>query len=111
MASARGLYDDPLDRNAAVGMTQLIVTQGRSVRAYLRGQPPQMGASIPSNTREDSSRSNVQLVGSRLAYDIAMKFKDSDKKFSWDVGEFWVGYVDEYGKLSIDYGLSEDQKK
>lgn len=34
---AHGLYDDPLDRNAAAEMDQLIVTLDRRVRADLRG--------------------------------------------------------------------------
>lgn len=41
-----------------------------------------------------------------------MSFKDSDNKFSGDIGEWWVYYVDEYAKVSpMAYGLNENQKK
>lgn len=46
----------------------------------------------------------------RKAHDVGMRLKDSDKKFSGELGESWMEYVDEYQQISIDYQLSTQQK-
>lgn len=39
-----------------------------------------------------------------------MRLKDSDQKFSRDLGECWMNFVDDYSQVSRDYGLSPQQK-
>lgn len=40
-----------------------------------------------------------------------MYFKDTEKKFSGGLTEYWMDFVDDYAQISIDYRLSERQKK
>lgn len=39
-----------------------------------------------------------------------MRLKDADKKFSGDIEEFWMDYVDDYLHISTYYALSPQHK-
>lgn len=107
MTLAKELYDDISERDAAVQMAQLIFEGGRRVRSDL-----QSAASISSPTTESQGNaSNSEYnSGSRLVHGIAMWLTDADKKFSGDLGECWMDYVDEYSQVAKDHGLNPQQK-
>lgn len=48
--------------------------------------------------------------GDRLSHDIAMHLKDSNKKFSVDLGEFCMDFFDKYSQVAKEYGLSSAPK-
>lgn len=39
-----------------------------------------------------------------------MMLKEPDKKFSGDIGEYWIEYVDAYQQMARDYNLSQALK-
>lgn len=105
MTLANGIYDDPEDRDAAMQIAQiaqLIVASGCKVRTDLQESTPIIVETTDSNANNGNA--------SRLAHKIAMRLKDSDKKFSGDLGKCWMDYVDEYSQVTRDYGLSPQQK-
>lgn len=107
MTLAHGLYDEPEERDAAVEMAQLIQASSRRVRSDLRNPEP---SPLPVNVPPAQGNSNVQGFQGRLAHDVGMRLKDADKKFSGELGECWMEFVDDYQQVAIDYNLSPPQK-
>lgn len=103
---AHGIYDDAEDLDAALQTAQLIFAAGRKVRSDLKNQETILIETTDSGNGGSSNMSN----GSRLARDIAMRLKDSDKKFPGDFGEYWMDFVGDYSQVARDYGLSPQQK-
>ena len=46
----------------------------------------------------------------RVAHNVAMRLKDSEKKFSGYLGENWMEFVGQYSKVARDYNLNISQK-
>lgn len=103
MTLDHGIYDDADNRDAATQMARLIVSSGRKVRTDLQETAPMI-----IEITESGSESGKK--GGRLAHDIAMRLKDADKKFSGDLGECWMDFVDEYSQVALDYGLNAQHK-
>lgn len=101
-----GLYDDAEDREAFITIAKQILSSGRQLLQDLEDST-QFSAQLPNTeaTSGDSGNGNI-----RLAHDIAMILKDSDKKFSGELGECWMDLVDQYSQVSRDYGLNPSQK-
>lgn len=103
MTLGHGIYDDTDDRDAAVQMAQLIIAQRRKVRADLQEKTSHATTSTVSHPGPSASADGER---SKLAHNIAMRLKDYDKKFSGELGECWMDYVDEYSQIARDYGLN-----
>lgn len=102
---AHGLYNYQEDTAAAVESANLIVRSSRATRTDLdpTAQQPIVAA------HGDVAKSQNQSAD-RVAHNVAMRLKDSEKKFSGDLGQCWIEYVDEYQQISRDYNLSASQK-
>lgn len=48
----------------------------------------------------------LNVIWGRLAHGIEMRLKYVDKKFSGDLGDCWMDYVDDFLPASLDYNLS-----
>ena len=46
----------------------------------------------------------------KIAHNVAMRLREKDRKFSGDLGEPWMEYVDDYLQRSRDYFLTPSQK-
>lgn len=100
---ASGIYEDAEDRTIAMELAQRYVTNQKR------------GAANPDTEQEthDSPEpsTNIQVTTpNRVAHNIAMRFKDTESKFSGDIGECWQEYVDEYRQVRADYNLTPAQK-
>lgn len=106
MTLAHSLYEEPEDTQAAVETARATVAVGHRTRSDFSRQsgqaPPPVTASastIPHGTTTD-----------RLAHNVAMRLKHNENKFSGDLGECWMEFVDEYLQISRDYSLTPIQK-
>lgn len=103
---AHGLYEEVEDREAAVETAQLIIAAARRVRSDLRtDERPSAQPSAPVQNNLGG-----QNGIDRRAHDVGMRLKDSDKKFTGELGESWMDYVDEYQQVALDYNLTPQQK-
>eukprot|EP00171_Calliarthron_tuberculosum_P002991 IDg2991t1 len=101
---AQGLYDDNEETVAAVDIVKSVISRGRS-----------SGAAAPATSTLITTDSSRQGTGdgenaSKVAHNIAMRFRENSAKFSGDIGESWIEYVAEYLQVSRDYNLSTVQK-
>lgn len=80
MNLSHGLYDKPEYRESAVKTAQLIMTENRLIRQYLRGNdaPSKATNSVSRNNSDNAFQNNAE----RFVYDIGIKLNDSDKTFS-----------------------------
>ena len=103
---AHGLYEETEDTQAAMEMARAIIAAGRRPRTDLNNQPASQ-SSAPYRTTE--TLGTHASVG-KPAHNIAMRPKERDKKFSGDLGESWMEFVDEYSQISRGYNLNPSQK-
>lgn len=64
-------------------------------------------------SNDDSSgaaRSHHAIVSEKVAHIVAMRLKDIDKKFSGNLEQSWMEYVDECLHIFLDYHLNPVQK-
>lgn len=81
-------------------MENLLIASSRRVRQELRhfdNHPPLPASQIGNNC-------NVPPVD-RKADDVSKRLKDVDIKFSVELGECWMDFVDEYRQVAAHYGL------
>ena len=66
---------------------------------------------MPQNPVGANSSSSVYVQQeSRIAHNVAMRFKDESAKFSGHIGQSWQEFVDEYLQVTRDYELSPTQR-
>lgn len=102
---ANGLYHEAEDRTAAMEMANEIIASGRRNRQGSHAPQNEQSTSTQQATRQGDSWSD-----DRVAHNVAMRLKDSDKKFTGNLGECWMEFVDEYQQIARDYKLSQTQK-
>lgn len=103
---AHSLYEDAEDREAAVSIANSIVAEGRRPR-----NQSQTDDTLPPGRPPDTGDSDSRpLPTERVAHNVAMRLKDNEKKFSGDIGDCWMEFVDEYDQISLDYNLTQPQK-
>lgn len=102
---AHGLYTEAEDRASSIENANLIVAAGRRVRQDITAVPD---ATMDQKTKDVPSQEHISEE--RVAHNVAMRLKDSEKKFSGDIGECWHEFVDDYNQVSRDYKLSATQK-
>lgn len=85
MTLANGIYDDAEDQNIALEQAQkYIATQKRPSRSG-----NDTGYSDPTSGNAERPMLSSITTPDKLAQNIAMRFKDSESKFSGDIGECW----------------------
>ena len=89
-------------------MAREIVAAGRRSRSNAPGSS-RRGLSQPTSQSTNVTSPN-HTSSEKVAHNVAMRLKDKDKKFSGDLGESWMEYVDDYLQLCRDYSLSPTQK-
>ena len=106
MTLAYNLYEEQEDKQAAVNFVQKLIASGRRCRDA--NAPSQTSQPAPMST----SRAPVYSGRSsdKIAHNVAMRFKDTDRKFSGSIGECWLAYVDDNKQIARDYNLSVPQK-
>lgn len=102
---AHGLYQESEDRNAAIDIANDIVSAGRR-----RRQDISQGTTSQRQSSEQSQAQQANSSEERVAHNVAMRLRDNDKKFSGDIGECWMEFVDEYQQIARDYKLTATQK-
>lgn len=63
---------------------------------------------MPSNGHDGCKLHSKQPE--RITYNVAMRLRDSESKFSGDTNECWDEYVNTYKQMAKDYRLSDEQK-
>lgn len=107
MTLATAVYDEPEDQQAAKEIVTDIISQGRRNRlASSRHQDTVSLSNLSSSAPESSTPSSSD----RVAHNVAMRLKDTNSKFSGELGQSWMEYVDEYTQICRDYSLSPAQK-
>ncbi|CDF36767.1 unnamed protein product [Chondrus crispus] len=105
MTLAHGLYEETEDTQAAIEMAREIIAAGRRQRPH-----------APSSSSHGEQSPVPRTSGSfstpteKVAHNVAMRMKEKEKKFSGDLGESWMEYVDDYLQISRDYNLSPPQR-
>lgn len=106
---AHGLYTDAEDQSVAIEIANLIIASGRRVRQDLQvGDSSSTANNSAAPTTSSGARETI--AQEKMAHNVAMRLKDTDKKFSGDLGECWHEFVDDYQQISRDYNLSATQK-
>lgn len=108
MTLATQLYTDAEDRQAAIEIVQALRAAGRKNRPDLSSHNAANTASNQSSLNNTNFSSGI--AAEKTAHNIAMRLKDNDKKFSGDLGENWMEFVDEYTQIARDYSLNPPQK-
>lgn len=108
MTLAHSLYEEPEDTQVAIEIAQSIIVAGRRVRTDLTRQSQLNQA--PASLTAGASGAHHGTNAERLAHNVAMRLKDKDKKFSGDLGESWMEFVDDYLQMCRDYSLTHVQK-
>ena len=108
MTLAHVLYEEPEYTQAAIDMARDIVAAGRRSRSNTPGSS-RRGLSQPISQSTNMASPN-HTSSEKVAHNVAMRLKDKDQKFSGDLGESWMEYVDDYLQLCRDYSLSPTQK-
>lgn len=103
-----GLYDEGEGQEAAVGMANLVISNGRRVEADL-GNGAVKTPSFTTGTPATSSN-QLSFASARVANNVAMQLKDADQTFSGDLPESWMEFVDECQQIARGYRLSPTQK-
>lgn len=104
MTLATNVYDEGEDREAALDIVRDIISQGRRNRlAATRHQDVGSISNITASNQEGTS----SISSDRVAHNVAMRLKDKEKKFSGELGESWLEFVDEYLQICRDYSLSQ----
>lgn len=93
------IYEEADDRSAVDEMAQLIIAN-RSQRCVQH--------SSSSTTTGNSQRFTISI--DKVAHNISMRFKNAENKFSREIVERWVEFVEEYRRVTNAYGLNEEQK-
>lgn len=106
-----GLYDEEKDLDVSLETTQIIIESSSLLRYYLRNTD----APYPSHITTGNDSDNVQVHQGHqwyvlISHNIWMRWKDADKNFSGDIGEFWMDYVNNYFQVSADYVLGPQHK-
>ena len=109
MTLAHNLYEEGEDREAAIEIVTDIIAQGRRNRMASTRREDSVSLSHLSASPEEAS-SSPQAQANRAAHNVAMRLKDNEKKFSGELGESWMEFVDEYLQICRDYALSPTQK-
>lgn len=104
MTLAHNLYEEQVDKQAAVDIVQLFIASGRRNRD--QSSETQIAPAPVSPSSQSPGASSID----KIAHNVAMRLKDKDRKFSGAIGECWMEFVDEYKQISRDYGLSMTQK-
>lgn len=99
------LYHEANDRSAAIEIANAIIASGRQVRQNMASDTETQHVQPPS-----VSGGTEFLSEERVAHNVAIRLKDADKKFSGDLGECWMDFLDEYQQISRDYKLNPAQK-
>lgn len=107
MTLASNVYDDTEDKEAAILIVKDIMANGRKPKGTTTNQ--QGNISI-SNVPLSSQESPAPLSMERVPHNVAMRLRDKDKKFSGELGESWMEFVDEYLQVCRDYSLSPSRK-
>lgn len=104
MTLASSLYEESEDSEVAL-------ETGRSIIAEVRLGA--RGPAAPDVKEDDSARQAGASAhsGDSTAHRVAMRFKDSDTKFSGDIGQYWMEFVSEYHQVARYYNLAPSQKK
>ena len=90
MTLATNLYEEQEDTLAATEIVQeVIVAERRRNTATTTTNAPTPAVASTSHA------SPSDLSTERVAHNVAMRLKDSEKKFSVDLGENWMEFVDE----------------
>ena len=105
---AHGLYEEPEDTQAAIDMAREIVAAGCRSRSNAPGSS-RRGLSQPISQSTNVTSPN-HTSSEKVAHNVAVRLKDKEKKFSGDLGESWMEYVNDYLQLCRDYSLSPTQK-
>ena len=107
MTLATNLYDEGEDREAATSIVNDVIALGRrNNRSATRREGNVTLSNLTSSAHEASSSSSSD----RIAHNVAMRLKENDKKFSGELGQSWMEFVDEYLQMCRDYSLSPTQR-
>ena len=87
-------------------MARAVIAAGYRPRADLTNQAPSQSSAPSAHAANDVFRATA----GKLAHNIAMRLKEREKKFSGDLGESWMEFVNEYSQISRDYNLGPSQK-
>lgn len=90
------LYAETEEQNLALDLARDFINHGRG-RTSMRAEKPKENRSGEFHER--------------TAHNVAMRLKDSDAKFNGDLEQCWHEYVDGYNQMSLDYNLSDKQKR
>lgn len=107
---AHGLYEEPEDTQAAIDIAKEIVAAGRRPRHDLNRYASHSSSSGTVAPQMNQSASPHGTSAEKLAHNVAMRLRDNEKKFSGELGDSWMEFVDEYLQMSRDYNLSPAQK-
>lgn len=88
-------------------MANLIIAPSRRVRSDLRNSDNPLPA---GNVQQHHENDAPQHFPDQKSHDVVMILKDVNKNLSGELGECWMYYVDEYHQVTIDYGISQQQK-
>ena len=108
MTLAHGLYEEAEDTQAAIKMPREIVAAGRRLRstASRSNRREETQQASPATTATSTNYSSAE----KNAHNVGMRLKDRDKKFSGDLSDSWMEYVDDCLQLCRDHSLSPSQK-
>ena len=105
MTLATNLYEEQEDTLAATEIVQEVIAAGR------RRNTASTNTNVPTPTVTSTSHASPSdLSTERVAHNVTMRLKDNEKKFSGDLGENWMEFVDEYSQVARDYNLNISQK-
>ena len=105
MTLAHGLCEETEDTQAAIEMAREIVAAGRRQRV----QTPSSSSHGEQSPAPRTSGS-VSTPTEKVAHNVAMGMTENEKKFSGDLGESGMEYVDDYLQVCRDYSLSPPQR-
>ena len=91
MTLGHGLYEEIEDTQAAIEMARKIAAAGRRQRV----QTPSFSSHGEQSPAPRTSGS-FSTPTEKVAHNVAMRIKENENKFSGDLGESWMEYVDDY---------------
>lgn len=101
---AYGLYDDKEDQRVAIELAKDQISRGRHRKPNIMEDSEKANAiNSPASFRSGESEK-------RMAHNVAMRLKDTPRKFIGERGDCWDEFVDNYIQLAKDYKLKDEQK-
>lgn len=94
------MYDEAEDNVSVVESAQINLTASRRVSTDIHQNKPE-----PQQKAPPAQHAGGHNLVDRKAHGMGMRLKDSGKKFSGDLGECWMSYVDEDQQVAADYNL------